>query len=73
MDAMTDQECEKYGIPFIYHFDEFSHYKTMAMTMLDTDLLSLREKFGSFSKDTIVIFFRDMVSYSKYIDAKHTR
>lgn len=63
MDAMTDKVCEKYGIPFIYHTDDFLLYKTMAMTMLDTDLLSLQRKFGSFSRDSILIFFRDMVSF----------
>lgn len=65
MNALTDKVCEKYGIPFIYHTDEFLNYKTMAMTMLDSDLLSLHKKLGSFSKDTILIFFRDMVSHNK--------
>lgn len=62
MNAMTDKVCEKYGIPFIYHTDDFLFYKTIAMTMLDIDLLSLQRKFGSFSIDSILIFFRDMVS-----------
>lgn len=61
MDAMTNMECEKYGVPFIYHTDTFYGYKTMAMTLLDTDLWSLYNKTGPFSKETILIIFRDTV------------
>lgn len=61
MNATTDRMCEKYGIPFIYHCGEFLEFKTMTMTMFESDLDSLYEKFGSFSRDTILIIFRDMV------------
>lgn len=62
MNATMDKVCEKYGIPFIYHSGEFLGYKTIAMTILGgLDLYWLRAEFGSFSKDSILIIFRDMV------------
>lgn len=62
MGATFNKDCEKYGITYIYHTDTFLSYKTMVMTKLDTDVLSLRDKIGSFSDDAILIIFRDLVS-----------
>lgn len=61
LDAMMDKDCIKYGVPFIYHTDKILNYNTVAMTMLDTDLRSQHQKIFSFSKETILIIFRDMV------------
>lgn len=61
LDAINNKECMKYGIPFIYHIDMFFNYKTMVMTMLDTDLRSLHNRKRPFSKETILIIFRDTV------------
>lgn len=71
MGAMTDVGVEKYGIPFIYHCDEFLHYKTMAMTLLDADLLNLHKKYGGFSKNALLIIFRDMVSTLNLLYSKN--
>lgn len=63
MDATTNEESIKYGIAFIYHTEAFLKYKMMAMTKLDIDLRSQHKKVGPFSKDTILILFRDLVSH----------
>lgn len=70
MSATTNKECTRFGIPFIYHTDEFLNYKTMTMTLLDIDLKSLHNKIGPFSKDTILIMFRDLVKSLKYMHSK---
>lgn len=70
MAATTNKECVRYGIPFIYHTDEFLNFKTMTMTLLDMDLKSLHKNFGPFSKDTILILFRDLVKSMKYMHSK---
>lgn len=57
LNAMTNKVCEKYGILFVYHAGDFLNYKTLAMTRLDFTL----DTFDSFSKDSILIIFRDMV------------
>lgn len=61
LEALTNMECLKYGVPFIYHTDIFYNYKTIVMTNLDTDLQSLHRRIGTFSKDSILIVFRDAV------------
>lgn len=70
MGATKNKECASYGIPFIYHTGELLNFKTMTMTLLDIDLKSLHKKIGSFSKDTILILFRDLVKTLKYMHSK---
>lgn len=61
MGATSSKDCEKFGTVYIYHTDTILDYSTMVMTKLDTKVLSARSKTDSFSDDTILIIFRDMV------------
>lgn len=70
MGATIDPECARYGIPFIYHIDEFFNFKTMTQTLLEMDLKSLHKKIGPFSKDSILILFRDLMRALKYMHSK---
>ncbi|XP_037045820.1 casein kinase I-like [Bradysia coprophila] len=70
MNATVHKQCEKFGIPFIYHTGNFLNFKTIAMTLLDTDLQSLHKKVGPFSEDSILILFKDLVRTSKYMHSK---
>lgn len=62
MNATKDQNSVKYGIPFVYHTDDFLDYKFIAMTKLDTDLKALRSMIGPLSKETFLILVKDSVS-----------
>lgn len=66
MSATTNRTCEKYGISYIYHVDKFLTYKTMAMTKLDIDLLQLHKKIGNYSRDALLIIFRDLIRTVKF-------
>lgn len=70
MGATNDRACEKYGISFIFHTDNFLTYKTMVMTRLDVDLGTLRKKIGTFSKDSLIIIFRDLIRTVKFVHSK---